>query len=127
MRLLPNWKVAKSSLLNNMAKKRQQQFIHAIDQRKIAVIGDLTLKTVSQIYAESLRFAGQETLPVEFDLEKVGHIDSAGMALLLEWQSWAHRHNHHFRFNNVPEHLIKLASLSDAEHLLDLHPKEASP
>ena len=109
-----------------MAKKRGQQFIHAVDQRKIAVIGDLTLKTVRQIYAESLRFAGQETLPVEFDLEKVGHVDSAGMALLLEWQSWAHHHNHHFRFNNAPQHLMKLTTLSDAEQLLDLHPKEES-
>lgn len=106
-----------------MAKQREPQYIHAADKQKITVTGDLTLKTVRQVYEESLQFAGQETLPVEFDLEKVGHVDSAGMALLLEWQSWAHRHDHHFRFSNAPDHLIKLATLSDAEHLLDLHPK----
>ncbi len=106
-----------------MAKQNESKFVHAVDQHKIAVTGDLTLETASQIYAESLRFAGQKTLPVEFDLEKVGRVDSAGMALLLEWQSWAHRHNHHFRFSNAPRHLVKLATLSDAEHILDLYPK----
>jgi len=116
----------KSSWLNKMAKQGESQFIRAVDQRKIEVTGDLTLKTVRKIYAESLKFAGQETLPVEFDLAKVGHIDSAGMALLLEWQSWAHHHGHHFRFSNAPDHLIKIATLSDAEHLLDLHPKDKS-
>lgn len=107
-----------------MARQKDTKFIQAVNQHKIAVTGDLTLKTVRQVYAESLKFAGQETLPVEFDLEMVGHVDSAGMALLLEWQSWAHRHDHHFRFSNVPEHLIKLATLSDAEHMLDLHRKD---
>lgn len=107
-----------------MARKREPQFIKAIDAQKIMVSGDLTLETVRHVYAESLKFAAAQTLPVEFDLEKVGHVDSAGMALLLEWQSWAHRHDHHFRFTNAPQHLIKLATLSDAEHILDLHPKE---
>lgn len=107
-----------------MAKPNEPQFIHAVDERKIAVTGDLTLKTARLVYTQSLKFAGRETLPDEFDLDKVGRVDSAGMALLLEWQSWAHRHNHHFRFTNAPEHLIKLAKLSDAEHLLNLHPKE---
>lgn len=107
-----------------MAKRRKPQFIRAVDQRTIAVTGDLTLKTVRQVYEQSLRFAGQDILPVEFDLDKVGHVDSAGMALLMEWQSWAHHHDHHFFFSNVPDHLIKLATLSDAERMLDLRPKK---
>jgi anti-anti-sigma factor len=109
-----------------MAKHKEPRHIHAVDGNKLAVTGDLTLKTARKVYEESLKFAGQESLPVEFDLEGVGHVDSAGMALLLEWQSWAHRHNHHFRFSNAPQHLMKLATLSDAEHMLDLHPKAVS-
>ena len=106
-----------------MSRQREQRFIKVVDAHKITVTGDLTLTTVRQVYAESLKFAGAKTLPDEFDLENVGHVDSAGMALLLEWQSWAHRHDHHFRFTNVPQHLVKLATLSDAEQILDLHAK----
>lgn len=87
---------------------------------QLAVSGDLKLDTVAGLYRDSLQFAGQDPLPSVVDLSQVADADSAGLALLLEWQSWARRREHRFQFENTPPHLMQLAELSEAQCLLDL-------
>ncbi len=110
-----------------MSKKKQKRHFVETGGDTLGVRGDLTIHTARKAYRESLDYAGNEHLPSVIDLSAVGYIDSAGLALLLEWQSWAHRHNHHFCFSNAPDHLMRLATLADAENVLDLHMKECDP
>ena len=94
--------------------------------RRLAVSGDLTLDTVTALYRKSLGFAEKKRLPEIIDLAGVKEIDSSGLALLLEWQSWALAHEHCFEFTNAPAHLLQLASLSETRELLELKDCENS-
>ena len=98
---------------------RKAELSHSGD-RRLAVTGDLTLDTVTALYRESLGFAGRERLPEVIDLAGVDEVDSSGLALLLEWQSWALAHEHCCEFANAPAHLLQLASLSETQELLEL-------
>ncbi len=83
------------------------------------VSGDLTFATVREVYEQSLGFAHQLPLPTDIDLEAVEKADSAGLALLLEWQSWARKKNHLFHFVRVPERLRELARMAEADKILE--------
>ncbi len=57
---------------------------------------------------------------IQLDLSGVGSIDSAGLALLIEWVSRARRSKCHLSFRNVPKQALALARISDVEKLLPL-------
>ena len=78
---------------------------------------DLTFATVNEILAESLPlFSGQTSISV--DLDKVDESDSAGLALLIEWVSWAKQNDCDIRFENVPQQLKTLAEISEVSGLI---------
>jgi phospholipid transport system transporter-binding protein len=52
------------------------------------------------------------------DLQGVTAGDSAGLALLLEWQSVARAAKRSLRYQNMPAQLRQLANLSEVEELL---------
>jgi len=91
-----------------------------ISDDKINLQGDLTLETVKAIYLKSLPLAKLSKLPELIDLKEINRVDSSGLALLLEWQSWAVSHNHRFCYCNVPDKLLKLASLCGATFVLNM-------
>jgi phospholipid transport system transporter-binding protein len=63
--------------------------------------------------------------PVEqIDLAGVTTIDSAGLALLLEWQSRAHAAGRELTVRNAPDGLLRLARLCEAVDLLNLSGRE---
>ncbi|MDX1554874.1 MAG: STAS domain-containing protein, partial [Xanthomonadales bacterium] len=73
------------------------------------------------LYGEILGSARNGTMPHSLDLAEVRQIDSAGLALLLEWQSIFRRESGSEKLmaiNNPPEALLKIARLCDAEHYL---------
>ena len=53
-------------------------------------------------------------------VEKLEHVDSASVAVLLAWQKAARQNKLHLRFINTPESLISLASLYGVTELLAL-------
>lgn len=55
---------------------------------------------------------------IEVDLGGVTQVDSAGLALLLEWLSQARRQGQVVTFAGVPEKLRALARLSGVEEML---------
>ena len=78
---------------------------------------DLTFATVKEILSESLPlFSGQTSISV--DLEQVDESDSAGLALLIEWVSWARQNDCDIRFENVPQQLKTLAEISEVSELI---------
>ncbi len=87
---------------------------------RLRLHGDLTLSSVTKLYRDSLSLAKHPQLPKLIDLTEVNRVDSAGLALLLEWQSWAVQRQHYFCYSNVPDKLLKLASLCGATEVLNM-------
>ena len=55
--------------------------------------------------------------PMHVDLAGVRHADSAGLALLLQWQA---EQSTAIRVINAPHNLVRLAEMCEADSLLDL-------
>ncbi len=85
--------------------------------------GDLDFGDVPGLIEEGRRrFQGQDRLWI--DLSGVGHVNSAGLALLFEWLEQARREGRELRIFHLPPALEAIARLSDA---LDLLPLGAPP
>lgn len=85
----------------------------------IRVSGELTFDTVPALTNElAASLATAQGLIV--DLQDVGHADSAGLALLIEWRREAERCRCQLGFENIPAQLLAIASVSGVETLLSL-------
>lgn len=79
--------------------------------------GDLTCDEVPAVWARH-RSWKESGIPEIIDLSGVGLADSSGVALLLEWLAWARRQQRPLRFDNAPDSLRTIASLSQVDGLL---------
>ena len=80
--------------------------------------GMLTLENVASTWRESRSLLHEGIRIV--DLSDVSRVDSAGLALLLEWQAQATSRDRPLKFENAPDDLLRLANLSEASELLGL-------
>ena len=80
--------------------------------------GALTFENVTRVWQVWQRSVTRDRTLAAIDLEGVNQVDSAGLALLLDWQSQA---GGRLRIRNAPEDLLRLAALCAADELLDLH------
>jgi len=82
--------------------------------------GALTFESVPDLYNKMPQlFQGRPQLD-SLDLARVTEADSAGLALLLEWQA-AHRPAARaLQIRNAPASLMSLARLCEADELLDM-------
>ena len=58
------------------------------------------------------------TLRIEVDLAGVTRADSAGLALLLEWVTWANHTVREIRFVDVPARVTAIAKTTEVNELL---------
>lgn len=84
---------------------------------KFALSGVLGFNTADQILRESEGLFEEHTR-IEVDLEGVTRTDSAGLALLLEWITWANHTVREIRFLNTPEKITAIARTTEVEELL---------
>ena len=82
-----------------------------------AVEGEMSFSTVSSILRESLDKFEDHTM-IEVNLGGVDKTDSAGLALLLEWITWANHTVREIHFRNIPEKISNIAQTSDVDELL---------
>jgi phospholipid transport system transporter-binding protein len=85
-----------------------------------ALRGAVTFDTVQKLWRESARLlavAGKGK-DLTLDLSGVVGVDSAGLALLVDWKGQAQAIGSHLRFAAVPPRLLAIARISDAESLL---------
>ena len=82
--------------------------------------GRLTFATCPALFRELERRGVGEPVTGPVDLSGVSQVDSAGLALLLEWQSQQRRAGHRLTLRHAPESLLRLAQLADAVDLLNL-------
>lgn len=79
--------------------------------------GDVGFADASRLVAEGdTAFAGLGH--VEVDLARVARVDSAGLALLLEWSLAARDAGRTLTYRGVPPAISSLAGISDVEELL---------
>jgi phospholipid transport system transporter-binding protein len=79
--------------------------------------GEMSFKTANSILKSSSKNFGQyESL--ELDMSKVGKADSAGLALMVEWQAQTRRRAAKIRFVAVPESLRAIAVTCDVADLI---------
>ena len=84
--------------------------------------GELSMATVPELLEQlstqgALRNAEGEIL---IDLQGVERADSAGLALLIEWQRLAGQQQKSIRFCNIPAQMLAIARLSGVDELLSL-------
>ena len=92
------------------------------DENVLSLHGELTLDNVASTWRESRNLLNGQVDVV--DLSDVSRVDSAGLALLLEWQAEAKSNNRELRFNAAPEDLVRLTSLCEATQMLGLNGRE---
>jgi len=84
---------------------------------RFSLSGELTFDTAEKILRASEEIFEAHT-QLEVDLSKVTDSDSAGLALLLEWVTWANHSVREIRFTSIPERINAIARTTEVEHLL---------
>ena len=82
-----------------------------------ALSGRMTFDTAGQILSDSEELFEDHTL-IEVDLSGVTETDSAGLALLLEWITWANHTVREIRFHEMPAKIDAIAKTTEVDHLL---------
>lgn len=93
-----------------------------LQQGILSLHGVLDKNNAHQVYLHSKQLLSSGQAPDCIDLGHVDHIDSAGLALLLEWQSWANHARHKLQLQHAPKQLLMLARLSELDRILNLGP-----
>lgn len=84
---------------------------------RFALSGEMTFDTAERILKESEEPFEAHT-QLEIDLSNVTQSDSAGLALLLEWVTWANHTVREIRFIGMPEKVAAIAKTTEVERLL---------
>jgi phospholipid transport system transporter-binding protein len=82
--------------------------------------GRLTFRTCAALFDELERHGEEQPVDGPVDLAAVDQVDSAGLALLLEWQARQTAGGRRLTLVNAPGSLLRLAHLADAVDLLNL-------
>lgn len=94
----------------------------AIQRRKgcITLSGELTFATVTSLLEQSRELFSQADEAIEVDLRAVERVDSAGLALLIEWLRLAREKGLTIRFSHLPQQMKAIAAASDLDSILPL-------
>jgi phospholipid transport system transporter-binding protein len=84
---------------------------------RFSLSGRMVFDTAGQILRES-EGPFQEHTRIEVDLAGIEDTDSAGLALLLEWITWANHTVREIRFTCMPEKITAIAETTEVNHLL---------
>jgi phospholipid transport system transporter-binding protein len=84
---------------------------------RFALSGEMSFDTAERILKESGE-PFEEHTQLEIDLSGVTLSDSAGLALLLEWVTWANHTVREIRFTGMPERVLAIAKTTEVEGLL---------
>ncbi|HEB63155.1 MAG TPA: STAS domain-containing protein [Gammaproteobacteria bacterium] len=83
------------------------------------IIGTLTYASVPALYNKSLFLFDTEEGELVLDFQKTTQVDSAGFALVVEWQRLARQKNKILLCHHIPQQMKAIAELSGLSMLLD--------
>jgi phospholipid transport system transporter-binding protein len=95
-----------------------------VGEGRFRVSGDLGFATVPALWKAS-RSPLESAVEPRVDLGAVTNVDSAGLALLIEWMRWARAAGTAIVFSNVPAKLAALATMSELDELFPEKPSGA--
>ena len=84
---------------------------------RFSISGEMTFATAEKMLRASERLFDDHT-QIEIDLTEIIDSDSAGLALLLEWVTWANHSVREIRFSGMPEKILAIAKTTEVEPLL---------
>ena len=84
---------------------------------RFALSGEMSFDTAERILKESEE-PFEEHTQLEIDLSGVTLSDTAGLALLLEWVTWANHTVREIRFTGMPDRVLAIAKTTEVEGLL---------
>jgi phospholipid transport system transporter-binding protein len=92
---------------------------------RATLAGALTFESVAGLFGETQKlFRGPQPVTL-IDLSNITNADSAGLALLLEWQAMLRAASRKLEINNVPASLISLARLCEADDVMNLNSRNS--
>ena len=101
------------------ARPRSSNFeLKDLGDGRFALTGDMSFVTAERILQASEEPFEQHTR-IEVDLSGVQRADSAGLALLLEWITWANHTVREIRFTHMPERVLAIAKTTEVDNLLE--------
>ena len=80
--------------------------------------GAATMNTVAALRTAGLQAFATSSGDITLNLAELTRVDSAGLALLIDWLAWARTTSRPLHFAALPEALRALARLSDVEPFL---------
>ena len=96
--------------------------LRSLGDGRFEIHGDLTFESASGILEQSkLQFADFRNLHI--DLTGIEDADSAGLALLIEWLSWAQQSEREIDFVGLPTQLAAIAEISEVSELVAAAPE----
>ena len=90
--------------------------IEKLADGRYAVRGDLVYETVGGVSREADRTLDFDA-DAEVDLSGLGAVNSAGLALLVDWVARFRQHRRKLRFTHVSAHLRQLVDVNGLEAL----------
>lgn len=90
------------------------------------VTGNLGFETVPELWQQSRMVLDSFADPI-IDLGQVTGVDSAGLALVIEWLRWARSAGKSLTYINVPPDLLALARISEVEGMIRKATRPADP
>ncbi len=95
----------------------------AVAGEALALTGELSFDTIPQVLEESAAYAARTDLPdrLTIDFSGITNVDSAAVALLLDWRRMAVKRGKTLVFVNLPANLLALAELYGVAELIQPH------
>lgn len=90
------------------------------DDGRVHLSGELSFQTVPSFFAANQDLFNRGGHDLYVDLDGITRADSAGIALLIEWQRQALLQKRSISFHNIPSQLLSIARLSGVETVLNL-------
>lgn len=94
--------------------------INSAESGVLQINGELTFSTVSTVLEQSRPLLASINGQVVMELADVERVDSAGLALLIQWMRMAREQGVEILFRHVPEQLLAIAHASDLDHIIPL-------
>jgi phospholipid transport system transporter-binding protein len=98
--------------------KQQQAGLAGLGQGRWVLSGDLLFDNAARLLEQGAAAFGADA-HADIDLSQVGRVDSAGLALLVEWSVAARSSGRTVAYRNVPPMLGALAGISDLAQFLE--------
>ena len=97
---------------------QQEAGLANLGQGRWVLSGDLQFDNAARLLDEGTAAFGADPR-AEIDLSQLGRVDSAGLALLVEWSVAARNSGRTIAYRNMPPALGALAGISDLTQFLE--------